>query len=43
MKGDDNFLSVLFPRGTETEKSAMLHGLLHEESRPFLPIPALPR
>ena len=21
----------------------MLHGLLHEESRPFLPIPALPR
>ena len=27
-KGDDNFRSVLFPSGTETEKSAMLHGLL---------------
>ena len=29
----------MFPRGTETQKSARLH----EESRPFLPIPALDR
>ena len=27
--------------GTETEKSAMLHGLLHEESRPFSRLAAL--
>ena len=29
----------MFPRGTETKKSARLH----EASRPFLPIPALNR
>ena len=29
----------MFPRGTETQKSARLH----EKSRPFLPIPALDR
>ena len=29
----------MFPRGTETEKSARFH----EESGPFLPIPALDR
>ena len=42
-EGRRQFLISLFPRGTETEKSAMLHGMLHEEPRPFLPIPALPR
>ena len=42
-EGRRQFLISLFPRGTETEKSAMLPGLLHEESRPFLPIRALPR
>ena len=40
-EGRRQFLISLFSRGTETEKSAMLHGLLHEKSRSFLPIPAL--
>ena len=32
------FYQFCFRGGTETEKSAMLHGLLHEESRPFPPL-----